>query len=753
MDLESLMPKTDNLEYNIETLDSIKYKDNQYEICGQKSDDGLSYESMIIKGILHHGDGGECDIVLHLNEYDGQILQEDETILANFKFTIDDNCNFEFKDIGKLKKRFEFEFNDKDLCLHIEQTISKYCLNHVDYFKQKVDESDDFDDNVYSLNERINPPYDKDIASIFEKELKTKYEMSFIKFMADTIPFLILDEINNVVKLTLGAITVILGLHSFINELLGDSGVGKSALDDVLFEHCIPDGYWIDFNSITEPAFISYCENNPRFFDGIIARFGDLGDPKKLERLSNILDIYKILITENKYKSEKKGKSKNNDWNENIKVYMIANSTACIYGSVAGDKSDGESDVKGQKQTRTLYATPMLHSNLELASFTDQIKTKGTYGYKDGQKAAAKMLEWQEYLKKRICQFHKQNIILVNPFRNMFNKTLKFSSVWIRDYKKFGALLQTLAFVNYERSIRIRKGDDIYLIPCIDDVKDFLKITSDNIGLRVNEKNLLLKLKDEFAFDFNQIDKSIYLDYNSQNEENKENSIEEHYQNIVDYCLCDAHRMVIRKTTNGQISFDDVDFDDLIGQNDKSFLNTSENVDALYNKYGLNDKNRRQKRNIENKINSLKKQLENLADDSDERKEIMNEIENLQSDMKPILFFTASQVKRIFKGHNAIKSVANINETLNSFVEKGFLQKLTNLSASRNENVFYVEPQILEVKKEYKITKMDKIQAIAVLKHDFEIFDDNDIQKVCKDYKVAMRDVEKYIEDNREVLY
>ena len=48
---------------------------------------------------------------------------------------------------------------------------------------------------------------------------------------------------------------------------------------------------------------------------------------------------------------------------------------------------------------------------------------------------------------------------------------------------------------------------------------------------------------------------------------------------------------------------------------------------------------------------------------------------------------------------------------------------------------------------------MDKIQAIAVLKHDFEIFDDNDIQKVCKDYKVAMRDVEKYIEDNREVLY
>ena len=720
MDLNSLMPK-ESKESDGEKLDSLNYKEKQCDVYAERNTDG-TYKTILIENVLKNEDG-ECDIVLPLNENNGQIMQDGDGILANFRFTIDDNCNFDFIGIERLRKRFEFEFNDKKQCDYIEQTISKYCLNHVHYFKQIVDENDDFEDNIYPLDERTNPKYDKKIAAAFEDELKQKYEMSFIKFMADIIPYLILDEINNVVKLTLGATAVILGLHSFIIELLGDAGVGKSALADILFEHCIPDGYNIDFNSITEPAFISYCENNPRFFDGLIGDFGDLGDPEKLERIGGILDIYKILITEKRYKFEKKGKSSNNDWNTNVKIPMIVKSTACVYGSVAGDKENSTSDVKGQKQTRTLYITPMVHSNIELASFLDQINTKGTYGYKKGQYAAEKMKRWREFLKKRINQYHQKNIILVNPFRNMFNEIHKFSSVWIREYKKSDALLKSLAFINYERSIKIVKGDDIYVIPCIDDVKDFLKITADNIGLRVNERNLLLKLQKEFAFDLDRIAEIGQIDYDYKDhcdyeyEVNSYEDIEikdlfEHYQNVVDYCLIHAE-------TYGNYDIDEYKIDDFKGSNDKSFLITAENIDVLYKLYGLSEKNR--KKNKANPDKAL-----------------------------PILFFTASQVKRIFKGHNAIKNVANINETLNSFVEKGFLQKLTYKSASRNENVFYVEPQILEVKQEYEITKLDKIQAIAVLKNDFEVFDDKDIGKVCKDYKVSMADVENYIANNND---
>ena len=87
-EIEILMPKEDD-ESNLEKLDSIKYNDKQCDVYGQKDEDGL-FNSIAIERILNHADGGECDIILNLNESNGQILQEDDGILANFKFTIDD---------------------------------------------------------------------------------------------------------------------------------------------------------------------------------------------------------------------------------------------------------------------------------------------------------------------------------------------------------------------------------------------------------------------------------------------------------------------------------------------------------------------------------------------------------------------------------------------------------------------------------------------------------------------------------------
>ena len=108
MDLIDLMPKEDNDESNIEPLDSIRFNGIQYLVYGQK-DDGISYQTMIIKDIIKNGDDVACDIVLNLNEYNGQIKQEDDLIVANFTFTIDDNCNFDFVGIERLRKRFQFD--------------------------------------------------------------------------------------------------------------------------------------------------------------------------------------------------------------------------------------------------------------------------------------------------------------------------------------------------------------------------------------------------------------------------------------------------------------------------------------------------------------------------------------------------------------------------------------------------------------------------------------------------------------------
>ena len=222
------------------------------------------------------------------------------------------------------------------------------------------------------------------------------------------------------------------------------------------------------------------------------------------------------------------------------------------------------------------------------------------------------------------------------------------------------------------------------------------------------------RLKKEFAFDFDKIANNVIMSnyYNPNAEVNQDNLIDEHYQNIVDGCI-------IHAKSHENPDADDYTLDDWKGKNDKSVLLSSEIVDKLYSLYGLTDKNRRKNRDDDGAL--------------------------------PILFFTASQVRRIFKGHNAIKSISNINETLNSFVEKGFLQKLPYKSASRNENVFYVEPLILDVQEQYEITAKDRIEAIAVIKQDMYIFNEKDIKLICKDYKIRFSDVERHIEDHSEI--
>ena len=68
---------------------------------------------------------------------------------------------------------------------------------------------------------------------------------------------------------------------------------------------------------------------------------------------------------------------------------------------------------------------------------------------------------------------------------------------------------------------------------------------------------------------------------------------------------------------------------------------------------------------------------------------------------------------------------------------------------NRDANIYYVEPQILKIQDEYEMKPLDRIQAIATLMTSFHVFDEKDIRKVCKDYKVQFSVVKKYIEDSK----
>ena len=506
----------------------------------------------------------------------------------------------------------------------------------------------------------------------------------------------------------------------------------------ILLEHCIPDGYVLDFNSITESAFISYCNYDSRFYERLIINFGDIVDPEKMESLRDVLDIIKILITDKKYnriKSEQNIKSK--QWNEIAELHIKANSLGCIYGTV-GNKDKYQSDVKGQRQSRTINCTPSDHSELELAKFSDNVGTFGTYGYQEYMKASGKMIEWKEYLKKRINEFDHERYVLVMPFRHMFLELCKFSNVQIRDYNQIKTLLQTMSYVNLERSLKIYKDDKVFIIPCLDDVNDFIKIAYDSVGLKVYEKNLLLKIKDEFQIRFDELENNAYLEY--KRSEHEDSSIEDHYDNIIRETMFQSERTVKK--------YSEDELDDAKGRNNQEYLfRNYEILDMALQKFGLNSQHRKKNRNLRKQIEAYK---DEIAEDPSLQSKYELPIKKLERQLHPQIFFTVTDFKRTFKNNSVVKNTPDLKETLNKFVEMGFLQKLP-YKTSRNQNVYFVEHQIMQVERQYKMTKEDKLKAIQVLMQDFIVFDENDLKIVCKDYNVTMDEVKTFIEEQRTI--
>lgn len=715
MNFQELMPNKDKKPTDLETLHPFNHGHNIHDVYGIRDEDNITYQSFSFDEVIQDDHDNSYSIILDLNKKIGKIVNDDG-IKVSFRFKIDDGF-FELEKIKSIHSQLENAGFDKDVFNDISANIRNYLLNHGDYLIEIVDESNGNDIDVYSFDDRINPPFDDKIAADFQEMLKLKYASSFIKYMEDIVPDLIVDENENIIKITLSCIAVILGIYSYIIQLLGDAGIGKSYVVDVVLDYIIPKGYSFDINSITEAAFILLGELFPRFFERLILNFGDLGDPSRLESMANILDIVKILITEHifvRYKVDK-------DNYQNLdKLVIIAESIACIYGTVKGDKEDGKSDAKGQKESRTLNATPTNHSDMELIDFSQDAKTYGTYGHDKFEKSRQSLLEWQEFLKMRINQYDSDKYVLIMPFRNMFDKILEFSKVKIRDFNIFESLLSTMAFMNLERSITIEKDGKIFVIPCLDDVNDFIKIIYDNVGLNVAEKHLLLKLKQEFAFNYDEILESENLDYDYKYHDDY--SDDEHYDEIIQTCIASAV-IDVDGIPHGK-NLDDW-MDDLKGQNDKTkYLQEQRYLDKIYSKYGMTKWNRKHNKEIRKKENP-----------------------NLE-DIRPQIFFTVTDLKYSFGKHHAIKNVPDLSQSLIKLKEKGFLNYL-DYKNNRDANIYYVEPQILKIQDEYEMKPIDRIQAIATLMTSFHVFDENDIRKVCKDYKVQFSVVKNYIEEHR----
>ena len=198
MDFNSLMPNEKENPSDLDILNPIHHGHVNHDVYGIKNDDMITYHSIHFDEMIQDKNGNSYAILLDLKTNIGKIVN-DGGIKVSYRFRLID-CFYELEKIKSINSQLESAGFDKDDFNDISANIRNYLLNNSNYLTEMIDESDDNDLDVYALDERINPPFDKMIANDFKEMLKEQYDSSIIRYMENVIPDLILDENENIIK-------------------------------------------------------------------------------------------------------------------------------------------------------------------------------------------------------------------------------------------------------------------------------------------------------------------------------------------------------------------------------------------------------------------------------------------------------------------------------------------------------------------------------------------------------------------------
>lgn len=729
MNPSDLTASEENKGMDYTPLPKITLSGEEYDVIGSNGDEDCEYAHRIIL-FSELVDG--FDLKLNIPDKIGYILNESGTVCV-FEFTTNKGL-FKYNTQADVKEPLEAEGKDTKLAKIIQNSVRAYFVENPRLLDRVTEEKDLFDGLILPVDERINPTYDKEVAEEFGEYLADTYDGDVLAFLEDILPNVILDDTNNVIKVFLACMSAILGLGSYLVEVLGDAGVGKSFLIDVVVEFLIPMGYVLHANNMTEASFKLLCKDVDDFFNRLIISFGDLGDPKQLQKLEEVFDIIKILITEGFFNSTKAELNSEQNWDVSNFTTIKVDSIGAIYSTVQGDNSsfNHQSDVRSQRGSRTVNCTPLTKDKIRMQRFADSKNIPGSKVNKDYEKATRILAKFREWLKYMIAKFDEEQKNRLAPlFRHLFAESTKFSSVQIRQMGQLTSMLQTITYLNNEyRGVNVTsENGNRYLFPYVEDVQKFINICN-KAGLKEVDLDLLMKLKEETSETYSIPESEVknhslygYADYRTEKVDGETITTFVRNDDGIDECIVQCALSAcghvpdqeerIRKSPNKEKELSD------------TFV-----MDELLNMYGITRENR--------KFNKSLDEDTTPALDQEQKK-------------KPQVFFTTAEFRRVFQNHPSVKNIPNLNKALESYVEKGFLRKMT-YTCNRGQNVYTTTPLVLDLQDKVEITEDDKIIACAVVLKDYFGISEEQLTPLCKAYGVEWCDVFDYFEKNEEHL-
>lgn len=313
-------------------------------------------------------------------------------------------------------------------------------------FDFPIQEEDDDEDNeaveeaIEDYVFRVNPDLDSD-ALADAKEVKEWIDgFGLINYWDSLVnPFHVGNHMA-VYRKHLGGVNVIRGRGSYFIYTKATKNVGKSLEDKIAFLMMIPERYIFKRNQMTLASFSRYADKTIRYFERMLIYFGDLGNKKAYEKVEEVFDAIKVLITEKEFARDLTEGASSNLQNKTLE--LKADAIGAVFQTVRFDFLGDEEEQIG---SRAIESTPMEANDDEVLDFLFALKDEESYQNKAQEMAMEEIAKYHNYL----LWIVREDIRVLIPYRRFFKRFVKNSDAIFRDFSQILELFEAFCILTH----------------------------------------------------------------------------------------------------------------------------------------------------------------------------------------------------------------------------------------------------------------------------------------------------------------
>lgn len=349
---------------------------------------------------------------------------------------------------GTYKSFFE------EILFDIVNSPSLEVFKELDYEFHESDEDDeDWDEDDEFIDEeflrRLDPDLDDDALADAKEVKEWIDDYGLINYWDSLVNPFHIGNHKAIYRKHLGGFNVISGKGSYFISTKAKSNVGKSLEDKIAFLMMIPERYIFKKNQMTLASFSRYSDINVRYFERMLIYFGDLGNKKAYEKIEDVFDAIKVLITEGYFSRDLT--EGNSSSMQNKTLELMADSIGAIFQTV---RFDFLGDEEEQIASRSIESNPIEANDDEVLDFLFALKYPDSYENKSQKYAMEEIKKYHNYLLWLV----KEDIKIIIPYRRFFKRFVKNSDVIFRDFNQIIELFEAFCILTHGNCIETPDG-------------------------------------------------------------------------------------------------------------------------------------------------------------------------------------------------------------------------------------------------------------------------------------------------------